>query len=296
MSARSWSFRGAGRRFLVLSMTRFVLLHGGHDFSWRAWHLEPSIVGGLIIVLGLYSYGVLSLRQARPIVGLESWRVASFLAGSLLLFLALVSPLDAGAERLFSLHMLQHIVLSTLAPPFVVLGLPAAVLRRLLSWQPLSRVVAVLTHPFVAPLLFIVNMWLWHIPSVYDAAITYQAVHITMHLAFMGTGLAFWWPIIQPLPERGRLGDSGRLLYLFFTGFPMGLLALILLSANSVLYEHYRHIKPLWGISALNDQQVGGVIMGVLGEIASFVAFTLLFFRIMAAEETPTSATKSPRA
>jgi putative membrane protein len=138
-----------------------------------------------------------------------------------------------------------------------------------------------LTAPLVAALLFIVNMWLWHLPPVYEAALNNLGVHVAMHIAFMATGLLFWWPVIEPLPEMARTGEGGKLLYLFATGFPMGLLALLLVSSGNVVYDYYESTPRVWGMSALIDQQIAGIIMGSLGEFASFGAMTLLFLRFL---------------
>ena len=252
------------------------LLHGGEQVGWGDWSFEPTVVFNAIVILGFYIY--LLRRFASPI----DWqRVALFSSGALAIFLALVSPLDAGAGRLLSLHMLQHVILTSIGPPLVLLGLPSALLRPLFEPKLVNWLAQQLTSPLIAATLFIVNMWFWHVPAIYETALTHQLAHITMHVAFMSTGLLFWWPVIQPLPELSRIGEGARLLYLFVSGFPMALLALLLLSSGSVLYEFYEAPPHLWGISPLSDQQVAGIIMGALGEAASFIAITFLFFRFL---------------
>jgi putative membrane protein len=141
-------------------------------------------------------------------------------------------------------------------------------------------------NPVVAGPLFIVNMWFWHIPPIYETALNDLPVHVTMHLCFMVTGLLYWWPVIQPLPELSRVGEGGRLLYLVATAMPMELLALLLLASGMVVYDFYATAPRLWGVSALADQQVAGLIMGALGEAAGFFAITLLFFRFLDREES----------
>jgi cytochrome c oxidase assembly factor CtaG len=106
-----------------------------------------------------------------------------------------------------------------------------------------------------------------------------------MHLAFLGSGILFWWPVIQPTPLTGRHGEGARLLYLFATGMPMGLLAMLFFASGGVIYDHYQTVKPLWGVSARDDQQIAGLVMGALGEAAAFAAITLLFFRFLDHEE-----------
>jgi cytochrome c oxidase assembly factor CtaG len=106
-----------------------------------------------------------------------------------------------------------------------------------------------------------------------------------MHFAFMGSGLLFWWPVIQPSSLLPRVGDGARLLYLFATGMPMALLAMLFFASNGVIYDYYEQPTRLWGISPMDDQQIAGLVMGALGEAASFAAITLLFFRFLDREE-----------
>lgn len=256
-----------------------MLLHTSHPVNWSAWHLEPTVAGAAAIVLGIY---LLAMRDVSPTI---RWRKASlFLLGWSIMLLSLISPLDAGADRLLSLHMIQHVALTTLGPPLVLLGLPATVASRL----PKLPFFAAMSLPLITGPLFLVNMWLWHAPPLYDAALRDLPVHVTMHAAFMATGLLYWWPVIHSMAGRAGLGEGGKLLYLFVSGFPMGILALLLLASGNVIYSHYETSDPLWGIAPLDDQQIAGMIMGSLGEAASFVAMSLLFLRFLdkdAAEE-----------
>ncbi len=259
-----------------------ALLHIGHPVTWTAWHLEPTLIAGMFLASGAYLWGLRYARGTAP-----WWRPAVFFAGIGIVFLSLASPLDAAAGWLLSLHMLQHIGLTTLGPPLILLGLPPEPLRKLLPESTGRFALArTLTSPFIAGAIFILNMWLWHIPPVYEAALSHQFVHDQMHAAFLATGLLFWWPIVAPLPELSSAGGGARLLYLFVTGFPMGVLALLLLSSQSVIYGFYANQPAqLWGVDPLSDQQVAGVIMGSLGEIASFVAFSLIFVRFILTDE-----------
>jgi putative membrane protein len=258
-----------------------AFLHIGHDLTSGAWHFEPSVLGIAIVVVGVYIFAVSLEPEPFP------WRrIAFFFAGALVMLLALVSPLDVGADRLLSLHMLQHVALTTIGPPLVLLGLPVYGLREvLMRSETLHRAFNFVTLPLVTAAFFVVNMWFWHLPPVYEAALDNLGVHIAMHVAFIISGLLFWWPVVQPLPERARIGDGGRLLYLFVTGFPMAVLALLLVASPNPVYDYYESAPRLWGVSAIADQQVAGIIMGVLGESASFIAMTLLFFRFLDKEE-----------
>ncbi len=257
-----------------------LLLHLGRQVDVGAWSLEPSIVAGTFIALAFYTYGVTTLKGA-----FNGWRAAAFTAGVTVMFLALVSPLDSGANRLLSLHMLQHVAVTTVGPPLLLLGLSPALVDPFLRPRLINRVARTVTHPLFSGTLFIVNMWFWHVPPVYGAALDNLPIHITMHIAFMATGILFWWPVVQPTPLTGHQGEGARLLYLFATGMPMGLLALLFFASSGVIYHYYDTVDRLWGVSARDDQQIAGLVMGALGEAASFAAITILFFRFLDHEE-----------
>lgn len=261
------------------------LLHSGHAVTWSSWDLHPTVLGILLVVTGLYIYAWSS--GSEPV---KWWRVAVFALGATSMVLSLISPLDAAAHRLLSFHMLQHVFLTTIGPPLVLMGLPEEALRRLLPLPLIGAVMRLVTLPVVAAGLFIVNMWVWHVPPIYELSLNHLGVHIVMHFAFLTTGLLFWWPVVRPLPELTRMGEGGRLLYLFVTGFPMGLLALLLIATNTVVYGYYATGPDLWGISPITDQQVAGIIMGALGESASFIAISLLFMRYLDRDEAASDA------
>jgi cytochrome c oxidase assembly factor CtaG len=250
------------------------LLHLGHQFALDSWNFEPTVVAGAFIICSWYAY--FAIRQQG---GVQWARAASFYAGSLIMFISLVSPLHAGADRLLSLHMLQHVALTTLGPPLVVMGLTYQMLEPLRRPGAANRIATAVTNPVAAAMLFIVNMWFWHVPTVYQLAVTDVPVHAAMHIAFIGAGIIYWWPVLQSSPNR--LGEGGKLMYLFVTGMPMGLLALLLIATNSVVYSHYETTERLLGLSPIEDQQVAGIIMGALGEFAGFVAISWLFFRYL---------------
>ena len=265
------------------------LLHVGYsEVNLGAWVFDPGVIALTFIAVSFYVYGMMSIKGS-----FVAWRAVSYVAGVAVIFLALASPVDVAATRLLSMHMLQHVMLATIAPPLILLGLTPPLLRPLFKPERVRSLMQWVTHPVVTATLFIVNMWFWHVPPIYSEALTDQHVHVFMHGAFMATGVLFWWPVIQPLPELGRLGTGSQLLYLFATGMPMGLLALLFFASNTVIYDYYEQINPLWGLGPKDDQQIAGLIMGALGELASFAAITLLFFRFLDSEEA--SATQQGR-
>lgn len=248
------------------------LLHIGHRFAIDSWNFEPTVVSASFIILTFYAY--FAIRQPG---GVDWLRALSFYTGATIMILALVSPLHGGADRLLSLHMLQHVFLTTLGPPLVVLGLTSHMVEPLRRPGILHNIARVVMNPLMAAAIFTVNMWLWHVPYAYQQAVVVEEVHAAMHISFMAAGIIYWWPVIQSVPQR--VSEGGKLLYLFGTGMPMGFIALLLIATNTVVYDHYQNAENLLGLTPIEDQQVAGVIMGALGEFAGFVAITLLFFR-----------------
>lgn len=249
------------------------------DLRWSSWSFEPTALLGIALAAGVYSGALIRFRRGAEAIAW--WRPAAFVAGLLTLFLALSSPLDLAADSyLLLMHMAQHALLATVAPPLLILGLTPGMARGL-SGLPILRWLLAAAFPLAAAFIFIANMWFWHIPPVYETALDYLAVHVVMHFCFIASGLLFWWPVIQDWPPMVRLPIAGKMVYLLVTGFPMGLLAALFFASPDVLYSNYETGPGLWGISPLTDQQVAGLVMGVVGETASFIAFTYLFLRLM---------------
>ena len=267
-------------------MVKPVLLESG-AVAWDAWSLDPLLLSLLLIAAG--GYVLVSRTSAKATSELSAGRrqTVAFLGGLFLIYVALASPLRPGGERLFSLHMLQHVVLSSWVPPLLLLGLPPALLRRLLSGGLLSRAVGFLTQPLVGAPIFMLTMWVWHVPPVYDAAVANGILHGLLHVSLVATGLLFWWTVVNPEPALHEISTGWRAFYVLFADLPMMLLAFFMVASQSVLYEFYETQPRLWGISAMTDQQLGGAIMGSLGEITLWIPFTRLFMRLMSQDDAP---------
>jgi cytochrome c oxidase assembly factor CtaG len=229
-----------------------------------AWTWQPSILAGLALLTLAYGWlvGPAGRRYAKG-ERVAALRQLAFHTGTLLVFLALVSPLDGVAdEDLFSAHMLQHMLLTFVAPPLWLLGMPAWPLRWLARRRPTGAILKRLLQPATAFLIFNGVMWAWHLPAAYDAALENEGLHILEHLAFMGAALIGWWPAIgASLPSVDRLPDLGRSLYLFLSGLACTGLAALITLAPRPLYPFYGQRPQLWGLSPLRDQQLGGLLM-----------------------------------
>lgn len=259
----------------------------------QSWPLDPWLVVPLLATALIYVRGWKQLRQrgARRFRPRQLW---SFLAGLAALCLALASPIDPFADLLLQVHMLQHLLLMMVAPPLLWLGDPLVPLLRGLPvsiriyWvAPFLRLNAVravlyrLTHPAIAFLLYSAATWAWHVPKLYELALAVPAWHYLEHATFIGTGLLFWWPVIQPYPSRPHWPRWALLPYLLLADIQNTILSALLTFSDSILYPHYDAVPRLWGISPLDDQAAAGVLMWVPGSLAYLVPLVWIGRRLL---------------
>jgi len=258
----------------------------GLDFWLTQWNWEPSILIGTALIVGLYLYAIGPLRRRYcPDEQVKTGQTVSFLLGMLLIFLALVSPLDElGDSYLFSAHMVQHLFLTIVGPPLLVIGTPAWFLKPIVGNKVSLRIAKALTYPAVAFVLYNADFWLWHAPPLYNATLENENIHILEHLTFIAFGILNWWPIFSPSKDLPRLSIGGQVLYLFLSGMPSVLLGAGL-TFSPPLYAPYIAAPRVWGISAATDQQLGGLIMWIPVSIAYIVIMSILFIRWMQQQE-----------
>jgi putative membrane protein len=229
----------------------------------------------------LYFYGIGPLRRRLGLGPPASpWQVASFCAALLVLLLSLNGPVhDLSDYYLFSVHMLQHLVLTLLFPPLLLMGIPSWLLRPLVRHPGVLAAARLLTRPWLAALLFSLSIGVWHLSPFYDLMMRNHEVHIATHLMFMVTATLMWWPVMSPLPELPPLPPGMGMLYLFLVGIPMQLVAALITFADEVLYPWYLAAPRTWSLSPLDDQQLGGLLMWIPGNLWMFAAIGVLFFR-----------------
>ena len=245
---------------------------------WQRWDLHPSVIIGLALLGGLYVYwgGLAAPRR----------RVASFVGALTVLGLALNGPLHNLSDfYLFSAHMVQHLVLTLVFPPLLLYGTPAWVVRPLLRPHPVMRFARWATRPLPAGVLFSAPITLWHFPQFYEAALEHHGLHVVQHLVFLATAVIMWWPVLSPVPELPRASYGTQLLYLFALGLPMSLAGALITLADRVLYPFYVSAPRVWGLTPAADQQLGGLLMWVVGTIYLWVAATVVWFRWSVREE-----------
>jgi putative membrane protein len=272
-----------------------LLFHGGERhltaetvLAW--WSGDPWVWASLLFSAGLYALGLRQLwARAGEGAGIRRWEAGCFAAGWIALAAALVSPLDALGGILFSAHMAQHEVLMLVAAPLVVLGRPLAVFLWALPPADRERVgrwiqapaFAVswraVTGPLTVWVIHGVALWVWHLPGLYQATLDDELVHALQHLSFFGSAALFWWALIHG--RYGRMGYGAAVLYVFSTGMHSGVLGALLTFAPRLWYPIYEERTSAWGLSALEDQQLAGLLMWV----PAGVLFILLGLGLFAA-------------
>lgn len=225
-------------------------------------------------------YGRRALTLARRGRGISPWRILSFYAGIAILVAALVSPLDSlGEERLFYAHMVQHLAIGEVAPLFILVGLSGPIVRPLLAWRPLQRL-RWLMYPLVALPLWALNLYLWHLPAFYEAALESPALHVFEHACFFAAGFAMWGALLEPLPGPGWFGSAAKAGYvLVVRALGCAILGNIFIWAGTPFYPFYAVGERQSGIAALTDQQVGGAIMFIWGALITVSLFSWMFLR-----------------
>jgi putative membrane protein len=249
--------------------------------SFPAWGAEPWVLALLALSAALYLAGGWRLwRRSRGGRSALLQRGGAFFAGWLTLVAALASPLDGIGSQLFSAHMVQHELLMIVAAPFLVAGRPLAVWlwalpgRNVLAAavrHPLLRLPwLLLTRPLVSWLLHAVALWAWHVPRLFNGALASNAMHGWQHTSFLVSALLFWWAILGDGRERPHRG--GAMLYLFTTMLHTGALGALLTWSAVPWYPSYESTAVFYGFDALEDQQLGGLVMWIPGAMAYLIA------------------------
>lgn len=281
---------------------QLLLLSGGHanpsGAFWRSWPSEPMLVVGLGLAAGLYWLGWARLRRSTARTVLPAWRAWCFGGGIAAMAAALLSPVAVYSERLFFMHMIQHLLLLLIAPPLLLMGAPLvpslwglpASLRRVAGRRlgprgALARIGHVLTLPAVAVALYVGTIAVWHIPAFYDAAQGRTITHDIEHAAFFGTALLYWWPIIHPSGGRRRLSVGRAIPYLLPPFLEGMLIGALITFADRPIYRTYAEMEPTWGMSALDDQELGGLIMWVPGGMLFLIPLLGLLTVLLRDEE-----------
>ncbi|HYM55758.1 MAG TPA: cytochrome c oxidase assembly protein, partial [Solirubrobacteraceae bacterium] len=254
-----------------------------------SWTLSPGVLIGAAIVLGAYLRRWRQVRTApspRRSTEAPVWRLCCFTASVAVALIALVSPVDALADQLFLMHMVQHMLLLDLVPILAILGFTKVILRPVTrAVRDLERRAGPLAHPAFAVVLYVAVIWAWHVPAAYDLAVSHPAVHVLEHLSFVLAGSLYWWHLLSPIRARLRLSGMGPVVYMTSTKLFVGALGMGLAFAPAALYPYYVHHARLWGISADADQSIAGLIMAVEQSLVMGIALAVLFMRMLTESE-----------
>lgn len=242
-----------------------------------AWHIDLPLIVALAAVAIAYGIAVRKVDAAHPTNPWPRRRTLAFAGSIAAIGLALLSPLDTLSDDLLSVHMIQHLLLVSVAAPLLAAcGIGTLALRassaatrnRYLLPVLHSRVVRALTFPVVGWVAFVTVMWGTHFSGIYNAALLDDRVHAVEHLMFFAAACLFWWPLVSPDPIRTRLHPGGKLIALLAQMPPMSFLAMTIVSASIPLYSAYLGRTEVFGVDPLTDQRIAGSLMWILGDLA----------------------------
>ncbi len=254
----------------------------------------PAFLTSIVLLSAVvYTRGWFAIRRTRP-AQFTARRLASFLSGLAILWLAIGSPMDGFADALLSAHMVEHLLLMSFVPPLILLGspqvpflrgLPRIITTRLVG--PLLRMKALrtlgrfLVVPVVAWLLMNLTFLGWHIPAAYDFALENEYWHDIEHLCFLGASILFWWPLIRPWPTSARYPGWYMLPYLVGADIVNTALSAFLAFCNRPIYGYYLTEPNVFNVSLLGDQVTGAVIMWVVGSLAFLIPAVFITFKLL---------------
>lgn len=283
---------GVAASLIISALPLAVYPHGDkpHDLAelLASWSFDPIVVVCLLASGGIYLVGLRRLWSAAGIGGgVPEWSAASFAAGWFSLVIALISPLHAWGEVLFSAHMTQHEILMLISAPLMVLGRPWITsiwafrqktrfrIGKLMNTTWLQRIWAALTGAIVAWAVHAAALWIWHVPFLFQATLENDLVHLVQHASFFGSALLFWWAVLYG--SRGMASYGAGVLYLFTTSIHSGVLGAFLTFTKKVWYPVYSDPTVNWGMTPIEDQQLGGLIMWVPAGLVYIAAALVMF-------------------
>lgn len=270
-------------------------------------HLSHAISGPftfafsacLVLAAMFYFRGWLRLR-ATCVNVLAGWRAGSFLLGLLLLWVAVATPLAFLDQEMLTVHMVQHLLLMTFAPPLIWLGAPfmpwlhglpqqfvQAIINPIFERTAVRRLGKVLAQPAFCWLAAAAVLVTWHIPAIFMLGLESEAWHLVEHASFLAAGLLFWWPVIRPWPGVSGLPDFSIILYLFLATLPCDILSGLLVFCDRVVYPAYFSASRPFGFSPLEDQQCAGALMWTCVTIVYLVVGAILTTRLLAPRSYP---------
>jgi putative membrane protein len=236
---------------------------------WTDWSADPLIL--LTLAASTAAYLAIA-RRFHP----RRRQPLAFWAGELTLVVALLSPIDAGAAYLFTLHMLQHMLLMLVAAALFALAVPPGLIGWAYARPPVRRILRAVWAPAPAFVLFNGALLAWHLPAAYDATLRFPWVHAIEHVTFVVVGVIFWGVIVSPAPAMVRAPLGARFALLLGADVVNFILGFTLAFAGRPFYTAYTEVPRLWGLSAISDLHLGGVLMWVMGQMMYLIPVLIL--------------------
>ena len=251
------------------------------------WLSDPAALAPIALLVFVYVRRFREARREAGGRGAGPLQAAAFAGGVLAWLAAVASPIDGlGDDYLFSMHMLQHVLLGDIAPLLLLLSLSRVIMRpltrRLMS---VERALGPFAHPATGLVFWLALMYLWHVPALYQAALERPLVHVLEHACFLAAGIAVWWPLVQPVPMRRRLTGMWPLAYIGTAKFGLAALGLYLTWSSTVLYPYYESVPRIWGLTAIQDQNMGGAIMMVEQSLTFVIVLVWVFVGMLTRSE-----------
>jgi putative membrane protein len=247
------------------------------------FEVHVSVLMGTVYLAAAYLFAVGPAREKYGWHGeaASPWRKASYLGAVGVIFFSLNGPLHTLSDDfLFSAHMVQHMLLMLIMPPFLIMGVPPWLVRKALERPRVRKMARVLTHPGLAYLAYNVTFIGWHVPQMYNWALMSHGMHILQHIMFMAVAVMMWWPVVNPAPELERIPTGPLLMmYVFAFGIPTTVLSAFITLSDSVFYSWYEMAPRITSLTPLEDQRLGGLIMWIPGMLIFWIGITAVFFR-----------------
>ena len=272
--------------FALTSIT--TTIHGHDPSPTYTWSLEPTVVLGVVLLCVLYGLGWRRARAGGSSHAPGYGRFLLFVLSQVLVVMALLSPIDSlGDQDLLVMHMVQHLILLDLVPIAMILSLNKVLLRPISRRiHTIERRAGFFASPVFAVLLYAGVMYVWHWPAAYDAALHDTTVHACEHLCFAIAGSLYWWHVLSPIRARRRLTGLGPIAYMTSTKLLVGALGIVLAFSTTSLYPFYTATPHYWGLSAVEDQNMAGLLMALEQSIVMGIALVYLFYKMLSEAET----------
>jgi putative membrane protein len=282
-----------------------------------SWDWRPEVIIPLLLLGSLFVIGWQRLRSRSRQHGYKSlgatWRPVSYIAGLLVVGVALMSPIEVLVQQLFFMHMIQHLLLVTIAPlllllpnpmPYLLWGMPDSLrgvagngLNSVINKDTnFGRVLRKISGPAIAWFLFIGIIIGWHDPDLYNAALRNELVHDLEHITLFLAGMIYWWTATGAGPRiHKQLGKLAKIAFILAAIPPTMALGVVLAFSGTVIYSFYNDMPRLWGISALDDQRISGIIMWIPGSMMHFMSAGVIIFTILSGGRRKKSSTYTER-